>query len=208
YALETSDALKRIRGEAGRYCRARKKLLESRSRAGLEGTLEKVVATFLAQHADVDYSPALVILCGPFAFAMSMECDVYYCFERLMSQLDDHFATHDINERMSNFLMLFRTLLPDLYSHFEEEEVDFKAWAQSWLTNLLAKELPLDCLLRLWDTYFSTPDGLTLHVYVCLAMLSYCKDSLEELEQSEINSMLARLPSIDMDQASPFAFYL
>lgn len=34
--------------------------------------------------------------------------------------------------------------------------------------NLLARELQLDNVLRLWDTYFAEPDGLSLHVCVCL----------------------------------------
>lgn len=41
-------------------------------------------------------------------------------------------------------------------------------WAASWFQFLLSRELPLDCVMRLWDTYFAGPDGLRLHIYVCL----------------------------------------
>ena len=63
-------------------------------------------------------------------------------------------------------------------------------------------------VLRLWDTYFSCPEGLNLHVYVCLSILNYLKDELEELEQSEIHSVLSRLPLLDMDKIIIEAFRL
>ncbi|KAJ1499024.1 hypothetical protein HMI56_004626, partial [Coelomomyces lativittatus] len=79
------------------------------------------------------------------------------------------------------------------YHYFDEEEVDAKDWIVSWLQFVLAKELPLECLLRLWDTYFSEPEGFDLHPFVCLALLQQMKDALEELESSEICSLLQRI---------------
>jgi hypothetical protein len=62
--------------------------------------------------------------------------------------LDQYFSAVGMNSRLSDFLMLFRTLIPDLYNHFEEEEVDFKDCATSWFQYLLSKELPMDCMSR------------------------------------------------------------
>jgi len=97
-------------------------------------------------------------------------------------------------------MTLFRTCIPDLYSYFEEEEVDIKEWAASALQFLLSRELSLENTMRLWDTYFAMPDWIELHPYFCLAVLKHLKESLEELEQSEIRTMLMRLPPLDMDQ--------
>lgn len=52
----------------------------------------------------------------------------------------------------------------------------------------------------LTDTYFAVPDPLDLHMYVCLAILTNCKDALEELDQSEAKSMLFSLPPLDVDR--------
>ena len=41
--------------------------------------------------------------------------------------------------------MLFKAIMPDLFKHFEEEEVDIKDFSKSWFSCLLAKELPVDC---------------------------------------------------------------
>lgn len=46
------------------------------------------------------------------------------------------------------------------------------------------------------------------HILVCIALLKCCKDALEELEQSEIRTLLSRLPTVDMaliiDVSPPF----
>lgn len=42
-------------------------------------------------------------------------------------------------------MMLFKSFIPDLFKHFEEEEVDMKDFLRSWFSSLLAKELPVDC---------------------------------------------------------------
>ena len=101
---------------------------------------------------------------------------------------------------MATFLSLFRTTLPELHAYFEAEEVDLVAFATSWLQHLLARELQIDNLMRLWDTYCAVPDLLNLHLYVCVAILTNCKDALEEFDRSETTSMLFSLPPLDMDR--------
>lgn len=106
-------------------------------------------------------------------------------------------------------MTLFRTSLPELHAYFETEEVDVLAVATSWLQHLLAREMQMHDLMRLWgtfgfcltiDTYFAVPDLLDLHLYVCLAILMNCKDALEDLDRSETMSMLCSLPSLDVDR--------
>jgi hypothetical protein len=86
----------------------------------------------------------------------------------------------------------------------------------SWLSFSLARELPFECVLRLWDTYFST--GFDIHIFVCigtnlrhlkliLAILANCNENLMELEISELKSFLQRLPSMDMDEVFQFKNY-
>lgn len=42
-------------------------------------------------------------------------------------------------------------------------------------------------------------------MYVCIAILTHCKDALEELDQSEAKSMLFSLPPLDVDRVSVLA---
>lgn len=109
-----------------------------------------------------------------------------------------------MNEAVAKFMTLFHTCIPDLYSYFEEEEVNIKEWAASALQFVLSRELTLENTMRLWDTYFSIPDAgwIDLHPYFCLAILKHMKEGFEDLEESEIRTTLMRLPALDIDQVT------
>ncbi|KAJ3214649.1 hypothetical protein HDU67_001409 [Dinochytrium kinnereticum] len=171
---ENTEIMKRVRGEVSRYQRARGvKQFKSKDPGQ---TMENVLSTYLSYNRDMEYSASLVYLCGPFANVVGAEADVFYCHNAMMQRIDDYYSVADLNSRLSDFFMLFRTLIPELYNHFEEEEVDFKDWATSWFKCFLSKELPMD------------------------SILSSQKDNLEELEQSEIHAVLLKLPMLDMDK--------
>ncbi|KAK9764186.1 hypothetical protein K7432_008518 [Basidiobolus ranarum] len=194
---EIPESSKRIRGEVTRYL---KKLGKHEEISKFFTIFENVIGAYLNSNKNIEYSPVLVHICGPFVECLTEEWDIFFCFEQLMSQVVEYSEEHEINERVAKFMTLFRTLLPDLYNYFQEEEVEFNEWVASWNMYLLAKELPLDSLSRLWDTYFCEADFLELHVYVCLAILKHYKESLEDLEQSEIHALLLRLPELDIEQ--------
>lgn len=147
-----------------------------------------------------EFHPALVYLCAPFVQCVRVEAGMYFAFEKLMMLMARHSARHPLPRQVATFLTLFRTTLPELHSYFEEEEVDIIGFATNWLQHLLAGELRIEDLMRLWDTYFALPDFLDLHLYVCIAILTNCKDSLEELDRSETRSMLDSLPPLDIDR--------
>ncbi|KAJ2313786.1 hypothetical protein IWW54_001300 [Coemansia sp. RSA 2705] len=194
---ENVDVSKRVRGEVNRYLLRTKKegLLDSHTAPAI---FEAVICAYLNCNNHIEYVPALVQICAPFVITMKAEYDVYSCFERLVDILNESSLATNINKRIAQFLSYFRTLLPELYNYFEEEELDVGEWASSWLRNLLAKELPTSCLLTLWDVYFAQTDFIEFHPFVCLAILQHLRDSLEDLEQSEIRSMLLRLPKMNM----------
>jgi hypothetical protein len=62
--------------------------------------------------------------------------------------------------------------MPELHSHFEEEEVNFKECATSWFRYFLSKELPFEC--NLWISYFNSTIMLTLILsLICQACCDY-----------------------------------
>lgn len=63
---------------------------------------------------------------------------------------DDYSELHPLPLRISSFLSLFRQFLPDLYNYFDEEEVDMREIAGTWLQWLFAKEMQIGMLMRLW----------------------------------------------------------
>lgn len=92
--------------------------------------------------------------------------------------------------------------------HIEEEELEPSEWLPQWLRFLLSAELPLPCVLRLWDTYLSAPEGFGLHPYVCAAVLRVCQEDLIELEYPEMKGFLQHLPWLDVEQVLSVAWAL
>ncbi|KAG2197561.1 hypothetical protein INT47_009559 [Mucor saturninus] len=185
---------KKIRGDVSRYQNRTPEL------AGKHYTerFENILIAYMNANRDIEYHPSLTTLCAPFIYSLEKECDAYFCFERLMQAIVDEYDTTNMKEQVANFMTLFRYVLPDLRNYFEEEEVDLNEFTTSWLQYLLSKEMKFENLIRLWDSYFAMPDPLEFHPFVCLAILRNARENLEDLEQSEIRTMLLRLPFMDM----------
>ncbi|KAI8892693.1 rab-GTPase-TBC domain-containing protein [Globomyces pollinis-pini] len=197
--------IKNLRGEVRRYFNRRSSEFNSKEAASL---MEQVLTLYFCNHHSKAYSASFVSIIGPLVYVFNSDQLVYGAFSKVVSYIDDWFANEDLDQQISNFLMMFRLLLPDLYNHFQDEEVDIREWLSSWFETILSKQLPLDSILRLWDTYFSSTEKLSMHSYVCLSILHHCKDDLEELDQSEIHSYLNRLPLMNMDAIILHAYQL
>lgn len=50
--------------------------------------------------------------------------------------------------------------------------IDYLQFSFRWFNNLLTRELPLKCSIRLWDTYLAEADNIaSFQLYVCAALL-------------------------------------
>lgn len=57
--------------------------------------------------------------------------------------------------------------------------MEFLQFTFRWMNNLLMRELPLHCTIRLWDTYLAETEGFsTFHLYVCAAFLRFWSEAL------------------------------
>ena len=169
----------------------------------------------------------MVHLLGPFVHVYSQceigggaaEANAYHCFHELMKRVQWGLAFEGAKQMVVTFMTLLRHTLPELYSYLEEQQCAGGEWLNSWLQLLLSKELPLPCLLRLWDSYLSlhpakhngsagaqaiaTSHEALLqerHVFVCLAILETCNEELMELDDAELVWYLHHLPQIDIGQ--------
>ncbi|WWC94194.1 hypothetical protein V866_001034 [Kwoniella sp. B9012] len=138
-----------------------------------------------------------IYLVTPFICVLSRPVGVFLGFQKLMKRMK---IFPSIPSRLASFLTLFRTSLPELHSYCEDEQVPYIQVAMSWMTTLLAKEMWLSDVLRLWDAYLASDDMFALHCYVCVAILSTCKETLEELDGSEAKLFLLDLPPLDVDR--------
>ncbi|KAL0144210.1 rab-GTPase-TBC domain-containing protein [Mucor lusitanicus] len=182
-----SETAKRIRGEVSRFQR---RVPELDGNEHVQSFVNIILAYLNSNH-DVEYSSSLVPLCAPFIHVMETE------------SIDEYNTNISLKEQVAQFMTLFRCGLPEL--------CDLNEWSTSWLQNLLAKEMRFENLVRLWvnarvDTYFAMTDPFAFHPFVCLSILLSAKEALEDLEQSEIRTMLLRLPLLNMEMVIADAY--
>lgn len=70
-------------------------------------------------------------------------------------------------------------------------------FAFRWMNCLLLRELPMEIVLRLWDTCLAEPEGFEdFHVYVCVAMMLRFSKTLKEMDSLEdVVVFLQKLPT-------------
>uniref|UniRef100_A0A7S4FBJ3 Rab-GAP TBC domain-containing protein n=1 Tax=Chrysotila carterae TaxID=13221 RepID=A0A7S4FBJ3_CHRCT len=209
----TSELVRCIKTEVKRYRPDEDFFCEART----QQRMERILRGYLHRHS-TEFLPGMVHLLGPLVYVYhGNEADAYHCFYELMNRLGGGLTFAGCKRQTVTFMTLLRHTLPDLYQYLEEDQVAGGQWLTSWLQFLLARELPLPCVLRLWDSYFSlryivwqpSPAALStfhpreaslqeLHIFVCLAILEACHEELMELDDAELLWYLQHLPAMDM----------
>jgi len=97
-----------------------------------------------------------------------------------------------------------REMQPELWYFLHSINLPIQSWLPEWLQTLLAKQLDLEDVLRLWDTYIAElfSDRLNLHLYVCMALLDFHKDEISSCLTSEdaLITFFDRLPRVNVDE--------
>lgn len=96
---------------------------------------------------------------------------------------------------------MFYIYLGTLHEHLMKHGIDYLQFSFRWLNNLLTRELPLRCSIRLWDTYLAESDCFaTFQLYVCAAFLLHWRQQLmEEKDFQVMNHLLINFYFINMD---------
>lgn len=158
----------------------------------------RVVALYLSSAPAVEFHCDMLFIAAPFLEVMPSEADAYFAFAALMQKAAPLFTPAGLADAVGGFRKAFRFLFGDLHELLVSEEVDMNAWVPSWLRSLLARHLPRDALLRLWDAYFVGQHGdcVQLHPYVCVVLVAAIRGDLQDCEDGErIAAILAR-PSL------------
>ena len=123
----------------------------------------------------------------------SIEADSFWCLSKLLDGIQDNytFAQPGIQNRVRQLkeliervdgtclyqvcgyfyhIIIFYTV--ELHQHLVRHEVDYLQFSFRWMNNLLMRELPLLCTVRLWDTCLAQSHGFAdFHLYTCAAFL-------------------------------------
>uniref|UniRef100_A0A8C7GXJ4 TBC1 domain family, member 22a n=1 Tax=Oncorhynchus kisutch TaxID=8019 RepID=A0A8C7GXJ4_ONCKI len=83
----------------------------------------------------------------------NIEADSFWC----MSKLLDGIQVHEFSFPLFTFTVLCvcvgGCVSETVHVHMQQYEVEYLQFAFRWMNNLLMRELPLRCTIRLWDTY-------------------------------------------------------
>ncbi|XP_005995486.1 TBC1 domain family member 22B [Latimeria chalumnae] len=130
----------------------------------------------------------------------NIEADSFWCMSKLLDGIQDNytFAQPGIQKKVKALEKLIRRIDERVHSHFQRYEVEYLQFAFRWMNNLLMRELPLRCTIRLWDTYQAEAEGFShFHLYVCAAFLiKWKKEILEERDFQGLLMLLQNLPTI------------
>jgi hypothetical protein len=129
-----------------------------------------------------------------------VEADSYWCLTKLLDGIQDHytFAQPGLQRMVQRMEELVHRCDADLFHHIVEKEgVHFVQFAFRWMNCLLMREIPLNAIIRLWDTYLSEENGFeNFHVYVCTAILMTFGEKLKSLEFQNLVLFLQNLPNV------------
>ncbi|KAI3406650.2 GYP1 [Candida oxycetoniae] len=128
-----------------------------------------------------------------------IEADTYWCLSRLLENITDNYIHEQpgILRQVGELKTLISKIDNDLILHFEKEGVEFLQFAFRWMNCLLMRELPIELIIRMWDTYLSEqPLGFnTFHTYVCAAFLIKFSSELKQKDFQEILLFLQNPPT-------------
>ena len=134
-----------------------------------------------------------------------IEADSYWMFTKLLDNVQDHytFSQPGLQRMVLRLEDVVRRHCPDLFAHLQAEGILFMQFAFRWMNCVLLRELPLRCVLRLWDTYLAEErNGFeNFHVYVCVVLLKMNEEALLEMGFQDIIIFLQDLPTADWTDA-------
>ncbi|KAG7823789.1 hypothetical protein KL909_002526 [Ogataea angusta] len=145
------------------------------------------LSAYLCDHVDMEafntnQLPQELINC--------IEADTYWCLTKVLDTIQDNYIHEQpgIIRQVSELRDLVKRDEPYLAEHFEEEGIDFIQFSFRWMNCMLMRELRMELIVRMWDTYLSSyPTGFNqFHVYVCCAFLRRFSEQLLDMDFQDI----------------------
>ncbi|XP_063704332.1 TBC1 domain family member 22B [Culicoides brevitarsis] len=126
-----------------------------------------------------------------------IEADSFWCLSKFLDCIQDNyiFAQLGIQAKVNQLKELIQRIDGTLHRHLQTHGVDYLQFSFRWMNNLLTRELPLHCTIRLWDTYLAESDGFAVfQLYVCAAFLLNWRDQL--LQENDFQGLMLLLQNL------------
>lgn len=170
---------------------------------GINDLVTPFFVVFICEYIDQEDVDEVDVSSVPAEVLRNIEADTYWCMSKLLDGIQDNytFAQPGIQMKVKMLEELVSRIDERVHRHLDGHEVRYLQFAFRWMNNLLMRELPLHCTIRLWDTYQSEPEGFShFHLYVCAAFLvRWRREILEERDFQELLLFLQNLPTARWD---------
>uniref|UniRef100_A0A1B6D9K2 Rab-GAP TBC domain-containing protein n=1 Tax=Clastoptera arizonana TaxID=38151 RepID=A0A1B6D9K2_9HEMI len=128
-----------------------------------------------------------------------LEADSFWCLSKFLDGIQDNyiFAQLGIQYKVNQLKELIQRIDGQLHKHLQRHGIDYLQFSFRWMNNLLTREVPLRCSIRLWDTYLAESDNFaSFQLYVCAAFLLHWREELLlEKDFQGLMLMLQNLPT-------------
>ncbi|XP_015122775.1 TBC1 domain family member 22B [Diachasma alloeum] len=128
-----------------------------------------------------------------------IEADSFWCLSKFLDGIQDNyiFAQLGIQHKVNQLKELIQRIDAPLHQHLHQHGVDYLQFSFRWMNNLLTREIPLHCTIRLWDTYLAESDRFaSFQLYVCAAfLLRWRRHLLSQPDFQGLMLMLQNLPT-------------
>ncbi|PKK29057.1 TBC1 domain family, member 22A [Columba livia] len=167
---------------------------------GINDLVTPFFVVFVCEYIEEEEVENFDVSSLPEEVLQNIEADSYWCMSKLLDGIQDNytFAQPGIQKKVKMLEELVSRIDEQVHRHLDQHEVKYLQFAFRWMNNLLMREVPLHCTIRLWDTYQSEPEGFShFHLYVCAAFLvRWRKEILEEKDFQELLIFLQNLPTV------------
>ncbi|ELV12515.1 TBC1 domain family member 22A [Tupaia chinensis] len=122
---------------------------------GINDLVTPFFVVFLCEHTEEEDVAAVDVSTMPAEVLRDIEADTYWCMSKLLDGIQDNytFAQPGIQMKVRMLEELVSRIDEQVHRHLDQHEVRYLQFAFRWMNNLLMREVPLHCTIRLWDTY-------------------------------------------------------
>lgn len=128
-----------------------------------------------------------------------IEADCFNCLSKILSQMQDNYTENQpgVYKSLKKLKDLVKRIDSLLYQHLESINIDFNQFPFRWMNCMMVRELPLNCSIRLWDTYIAEIDNgfVSFHEYVSAAFLCIWSEELVKMDYQQCLLFLQSPPT-------------